>query len=62
MVYGNTHLGEKKINMEDKEQPTFNLEELFRFGYYVRKNPTVVMRKNYLNWKEELEKENNEKS
>lgn len=36
-------------------QETFTLEQLITFGYYVRKNPNTVMRKNYIAWKEQFE-------
>lgn len=29
----------------------YSLEDLIRFGYYVRKHPSIAMRKNYINYK-----------
>lgn len=32
----------------------FDIQALISFGYYARKNPNVVMRKNYLKWKKKI--------
>ena len=40
------------MSKDEKKLSEFDLTELINFGYYVRKHPGVVMRENYLKWKE----------
>jgi hypothetical protein len=44
--------GVSNSEIADDKLPNFDLTDIIQFGYYVRKNPNVVMRENYLNWKE----------